>query len=309
MAGSSSNQLIELVGNTPLIHLPAIGAEIGSQLLAKLEFLNPGGSVKDRAALGMILDAEEKGLLQRGATIIEATAGNTGIGLALIGTLRGYKTIFTVPERFSEEKVQLIQALGGEVVRTPDEAEMEGAIEKAYELAGSLPNAFVPNQFKNQANPEFHYRTTGPEIYEQTGGRIDAVVIGVGTGGTFTGVFRYLKERIPDLQGFAVEPEGSILGGGPPGPHRVEGIGLTFIPDTLDTSLIDEIIMVTDKEAFWMVRELSRKEGLLVGSSSGANVFASVQIARRLGKGSRVVTVLADRSQNYLNSGIYDKES
>ncbi|MEE9218179.1 MAG: cysteine synthase A [Acidobacteriota bacterium] len=297
--------LADLIGETPLLHLRGLEQEGMAEMYAKLEFLNPGGSIKDRTALGMILDAEEQQRLEPGATIIEPTAGNTGIGLALVGARRGYRVILVVPDRYSNEKLSLMRALGAEVVLTPGERRMEGAIERARELALEIPGSFVPQQFENPANPGYHYRTTGKEIYRQMEGRLDAVVIGAGTGGTFTGVCRYLKERNPGVRAVMVEPVGSVLGGGEAGEYKIEGIGNTFVPSTLDRSLIDESIAVRDEDAFRTSRELARREGLLVGASSGASVWASMKVARRLGAGKRLVTVLSDGGERYLSKGLY----
>ena len=282
--------------------VPANAADV----FAKLEYLNPGGSVKDRAAIGIIRRAEEDGLLKPGGTIVEATAGNTGIGLALIGVNRGYKVVLFVPERFSEEKVMIMRALGAEVTRTPDAEGMQGAIKRANELVERDPDAFMAGQFENPANPEFHYETTAQEIFEQMEGRIDALVIGAGTAGTFTGVARFLKERLPDVLAYAVETQGSVLGGGPPGPHKVEGIGASFVPKNFDRSVCDGVIMVKDPDAFGMVKILAAQEGILGGSSAGANVFAALQIARELGPGKRIVTMIPDSAERYLSKKIFE---
>ena len=282
--------------------VPAGAADV----FAKLEYLSPGGSVKDRAAIGMIKKAEAEGRLKAGSTIVEATAGNTGVGLALIGVSQGYRVVVCVPEKFAEEKVKIMRALGAEVFRTPDEAGMQGAIEKARELAAKIPDSFTALQFENPANPEFHYQTTAQEIFEQMEGKLDAVVIGVGTGGTFTGVARYMKEKLGKVHCVAVETEGSVLGGGPKGPHKVEGIGSSFIPKTFDPAVCDEIIMVTDKDAFDTVARLARLEGVLGGSSAGANVFAALQVARKLGKGKRVATVIPDSAERYMSKNIFE---
>lgn len=296
----------DLIGHTPLLELRRFRPEGRAALFAKLELANPGGSVKDRLGLGLIRAAEAAGLLAPGGTIVEPTAGNTGIGLALVGVQRGYRVILVVPERFSIEKQKLMELLGGTVVRTPTDAGMKGAIRKAHEIAAEIPGAYVPQQFENPANPEIHYRTTGPEIWRQMEGRVDAVVIGVGTGGTFSGVARYLKERRPETLCVAVEPNGSVLQGGEPGPHEVEGIGVAFIPPVLDRELIDEIIMVEDACSFATARELARAEGVLVGGSSGANCFAALAVARRLGPGRRVVTLFPDSAERYLSKGHLD---
>jgi len=301
-----AENITELVGETPLLHLRRIVPAGAADVFAKLEYLNPGGSVKDRAAIGMIRRAEEQGRLKPGGAIVEATAGNTGVGLALIGVNKGYRVVVCVPEKFAEEKVKIMRALGAEVFRTPDEDGMQGAIQKAKELAASISGSFIALQFENPANPDFHYETTAAEILDQMQGRLDAVVIGVGTGGTFTGVARFMKEKLGRCHCVAVETEGSILGGGPKGPHKVEGIGSSFIPKTFDPAVCDEIIMVTDDDAFATVVELARLEGILGGSSAGANVFAALQVARRLGRGKRVVTVIPDSAERYMSKKIFE---
>jgi len=300
-----AEDITELVGETPILHLRKIVPPDAADVYAKLEFLNPGGSIKDRAALGMITKAERDGRLRPGATIFEATAGNTGVGLALIGSGRGYKTVLAVPEGFSIEKVKLMEAFGAEVIRTPQAEGMQGAIDYVKERAAKTSNSFVAGQFENQDNPDFHYETTAREFYEQLGGQIDAIVIGSGTGGTFTGVARYLKERNPNVLGIVVETQGSVLGGGPKGEHEVEGIGASFIPKTCDLSLADEVIAVNDHDAFDMVKKLAAIEGVLAGSSAGANVFASIGIARRLGPGKRVATLIPDSAERYLSKDIF----
>jgi cysteine synthase len=301
-----AENIIELVGSTPMLHLARLTLSGAAEVYAKLEYMNPGGSVKDRAAIGMIRRAEQQGLLRPGSTIIEATAGNTGIGLALIGVNKGYRVVLFVPERFSKEKVQVMEALGAEVHRTPDAEGIKGAIVRAKELAAKIPDSFTALQFENPANPDFHYETTAPEIFEQMQGRVDAIAIGVGTGGTFSGVARYLKERLPNVLTVAVETQGSVLAGGPPGEHKVEGIGVSFIPKTFDSRVADEILMVRDDDAFAMVKDLARKCGVLAGSSGGAAVFAAVQVAKRLGPGKRVVTVVPDAAERYLSKGIFE---
>ena len=301
-----AEDITELVGETPMLHLRRIVPSGSADVYAKLEYLNPGGSVKDRAAIGMISQAERDGKLRPGGTIIEATAGNTGIGLALIGVNKGYRVIFFVPERFSEEKVKVMVALGAEVIRTPDAEGIQGAINRARAAAAKIRDSFVALQFENPANPEFHYETTAQEIYEQMQGRVDAIVIGVGTGGTFSGVARFMKQKNPKVRTVAVETQGSVLQGGPPGQHKVEGIGVSFVPKSFDRGVCDEIIMVSDNDAFATVVELARKEGVLGGSSSGANVFAAIQVAKRLGPGKRVVTVIADAAERYLSKNIFE---
>ena len=301
-----SGDITELVGDTPILQLKRIVPSGAAEVYAKLEYLNPGGSVKDRAAIGIIRRAEEEGKLQRGGTIVEATAGNTGIGLALIGINRGYQVKLFLPKGFSEEKALIMRALGAEVTRTPEAEGMQGAIDRARELAGRDPNAFLAGQFDNPANPDYHYETTAGEIFEQMEGRIDAIAIGAGTAGTFTGVARFLKERLPNVLAVAVETQGSVLGGGKPGKHKVEGIGSTFIPKNFDPSVCDEVLMVTDVDAFAMVKELAAREGVLSGSSGGANVFAALQVARRLGAGKRVVTMIPDSAERYLSKKIFE---
>src|SRR5260370_545260 len=301
-----AENITELVGETPILHLPRMSPPGGAQVFAKLENLNPGGSVKDRAAIGMIQRAESEGRLKPGSTIVEATAGNTGIGLALIGVNKGYRVLLVVPEKFAEEKVKIMRALGAEVVRTPDEQGMQGAIEKVKELAAAIPGSFTALQFENPANPDYHHETTAREIYEQMKGQLDAVVVGVGTGGTFTGVARFMKERRPAVRCVAVETEGSILGGGPPGPHKVEGIGSSFIPKTFDAKVCDEIIMVTDKDAFDTVAELGRQEGILGGLGVGAHMFWRMYRLKKAGKGKRVVTIIPDAAERYLSKNIFE---
>lgn len=282
--------------------VPAGSADV----FAKLEYLNPGGSVKDRAAIGIIRRAEQEGKLRRGGTIVEATAGNTGIGLALIGVNRGYKVRLFVPENFSQEKVMIMRALGAEVTRTPEAEGMKGAIDRAKALAASDPTAFMAGQFENMANPDYHYETTAQEIFEQMEGRIDAIVLGCGTCGTFTGIARFIKEKLPRALTVAVETQGSILCGGQPGPHKVEGIGVSFIPKTFDRSVCDEIMTVTDDEAFGMVKTLAAQEGVLAGSSGGAAAFAALKIAKRLAAGKRVATIIPDSAERYLSKKIFE---
>ena len=280
-----TDDITQLVGETPMLQLKRLVPAGSADVFAKLEYLNPGGSVKDRAAIGIIQRAEKEGKLQPGGTIVEATAGNTGIGLALIGVKRGYKVALFVPEKFSEEKVMIMRALGAEVTRTPEAEGMQGAIRRANELVASTPGAFMAGQFENPANPDYHYETTAREIFEQMEGRIDAVVIGSGTAGTFTGVARFVKERLPKVLTVRWRPQGSVLGGGKPGPHKVEGIGASFIPGNFDTSVCDEIVMVTDEEAFGMVKELAAREGVLSGSSGGAAVYARAASWQAAGDG------------------------
>ena len=301
-----ADDITQLVGETPMLQLKRIVPPSAADVFAKLEYLNPGGSVKDRAAIGIIKRAEEEGRLKPGGTIVEATAGNTGIGLALIGVNKGYKVRLFVPEGFSQEKVMIMRALGAEVARTPDAEGMQGAIDRAKELVATDPNAFMAGQFENMANPDYHYETTAREIFEQMDGRVDAVVLGSGTAGTFTGVARLLKEQSKNTRTVLVETQGSIYGGGPPGPHKVEGIGASFIPKTFDRSVCDEVMMVYDDDAFATVKELAAKEGVLAGSSGGAAVFASLKIAKRIGPGKRVVTIIPDSAERYLSKKIFE---
>jgi len=301
-----SDDITQLVGETPMLQFKRLVPAGSADVFAKLEYLNPGGSVKDRAAIGLIAKAEREGKLRPGSTIVEATAGNTGIGLALIGVNRGYKVRLFIPEKFSEEKAMIMRALGAEVIRTPEAEGMQGAIQRARDLAASDPTAFVTAQFENPANPDFHYETTAREIFEQMEGRIDAIAIGAGTAGTFTGVARYLKERLPGVRCAAVETQGSVLGGGKAGSHKVEGIGNSFIPKNFDPSVCDEVITVNDEEAFAMVKELAAREGVLGGSSAGCNVVASLRLAQRLGTGKRVVTMIPDSAERYLSKKIFE---
>ena len=301
-----ADDITQLVGRTPMLRLGRIVPASAAAVFAKLEFLNPGGSVKDRAALGMILDAESRGLLQAGSTIVEATAGNTGVGLALIGVNRGYTVKLFVPEGFAEEKCILMRGFGAEVVRTPEADGMRGAIRQAEEAAAAIPGAFMAGQFSNQANPEFHHDTTAAEIWEQLEERVDGFVAGVGTGGTFSGVARFLKERNPSVVTMAVETQGSILQGRPPGKHRVEGIGVSFIPETFHREVCDRVAMVSDDDAFAMVKRLAAEEGVVGGSSAGAAVYAAIELARELGAGKRIVTIIPDSAERYLSKKIFE---
>lgn len=302
----TADDITKLIGQTPVLRLRRLAPEGGAELYAKLEFLNPGGSVKDRAALGMILDAERRGVLHKDSVITEATAGNTGVGLALVGVNRGYRVVLFVPEGFAEEKCALMRGFGAEVHRTPEAEGMAGAIRRAIALAKSDPNVWPALQFDNPANPQFHHDTTAVELWEQMDGRIDAFIGGVGTGGTFSGIARFLKEKNPRILTVAVETEGSILQGGAPGPHKVEGIGVHFVPKTFDRSVADEIIAVTDHDAFAMVKALAAQEGLLAGSSSGAMIHAALEIAARLGAGKRVATLIPDSAERYLSKKIFE---
>lgn len=300
-----ARSILDLIGNTPVVELTHVIEEPSARLFAKLESLNPGGSVKDRLGIGMIRAAEKAGLLQPGGTIVEPTAGNTGIGLALAGVRLGYKVILVVPENFSIEKQQLMRALGGTLILTSRDDGMKGAIARAEEIARTTPGAYVPQQFRNPSNSAIHYETTAPELFAQLEERIDAFVCGSGTGGTFTGVSRYLKEKSGAIYCVIVEPQGSILQGGTSGPHEVEGIGASFIPEALDMTLADEFITVTDVPAFAMVSRLAAEEGILSGSSGGAAVHAAVEVARRLGPGKVVATIIPDSAERYLSKGIF----
>lgn len=302
-----AESIVDLVGRTPLLHLARFASPPLASVYAKLEYLNPGGSVKDRAALGMIEEAERRGTLRPGATIIEPTAGNTGIGLALIGVARGYRVILCVPEGYSREKMKVMEALGGEIEYVTKEEGMQGAIDCARALASEIKDSFVPQQFENPANPDYHEETTAREIIEQMDRRIDAIVMGAGTGGTFTGVARAVREINPNVLRVLVEPEGSIFGGGSPGDHKVEGIGQSqFIPATCERDLADEIMMVYDREAFATVRRLAQTEGVLCGGSSGAAAAAARRLAERLGEGKRIVTLFPDGAERYMSQGIFD---
>jgi cysteine synthase len=304
--GRVAEHILDLIGHTPLLRLSRY-APGGADVYAKLEFMNPGGSVKDRAALGMVLAAEKSGALKPGGTLVEPTAGNTGVGLALIGLTRGYRVIVVVPEKFVGAKTSVMKVLGAEIVLTPTEGGMPVAIARAREIASSIPGGFVAQQFDNLDNPHFHYLTTAAEIHDQLDGRVpDAVVLGAGTGGTFTGVVRYFKERDPQVRGVLVEPQGSIWGGGTAGPHKVEGIGNSFWPGALDRSLIDEVVTVADEPSFAAVRDLARTEGLLVGGSAGSAAHAAREVARRLGPGKLVVTLFPDGFERYLGKGIFE---
>jgi cysteine synthase A len=301
-----AEDVTELMGSTPMLHLHHVMPGAGADIYAKLEAFNPGASVKDRAALGMILDAERRGLLKPGSTIVEATAGNTGIGLALVGVHRGYKVILFVPEGFAEEKCILMRGFGATVIRTPEAEAMAGAIRRCRATAEETPNSFAALQFDNTANPDFHYETTARELWEQMEGRVDAFVGGVGTGGTFSGVARFLKDQDPAILTVAVETQGSVLQGGTPGHHKVEGIGVSFIPGTFNRQCCDQIVRVNDPEAFAMVKRLAVEEGVLAGSSGGAAVEAAVEIAARLGKGKRVATIIPDSAERYLSKKIFE---
>ena len=303
--------ITDLIGGTPLLELKNYEAEnnLTATVLAKLEYFNPAGSVKDRIAKAMIDDAEEKGVLKKGATIIEPTSGNTGIGLAAVAASRGYKIILTMPETMSVERRNLLKAYGAQLVLTDGAKGMKGAIEKAQELAAQTPNSFIPSQFTNPANPAIHKKTTGPEIWNDTDGKVDIFVAGVGTGGTVSGVGEYLKSQNPNVKVVAVEPAGSpVLSKGTPGPHKIQGIGAGFVPDTLNTDVYDEIIAVENEDAFATGRALAKKEGLLVGISSGAAVFAATELAKRPeNKGKIIVALLPDTGERYLSTPMFSE--
>ena len=304
-------KITELIGKTPLLKLSNYikNHSLEADIYAKLEYFNPAGSVKDRIARAMIDDAEAKGLLKEGSVIIEPTSGNTGIGLASVGASRGYKVILTMPETMSVERRNLLKAYGAQLVLTDGAKGMNGAIEKANELAKETPGSFIPGQFVNPANPDVHRKTTGPEIWEDTDGQVDIFVAGVGTGGTLSGVGEYLKSKNPNVKVVAVEPAGSpVLSKGTPGPHKIQGIGAGFVPDTLDTKVYDEIITIENEEAFEAGRELARKEGVLVGISSGAAVAAATKLALRPeNKGKKIVALLPDTGERYLSTPMFSE--
>ncbi|MCE5250719.1 cysteine synthase A [bacterium] len=297
-----ADTILDLIGNTPMLRLKRINR---GTVYAKAEFLNPGGSIKDRVARWIIEDAEQKGLLKPSSTIIEATSGNTGIGVALVGKLKGYRVIIVMPEDMSEERKKIVVALGAELILTPKETSITGAVEKAEELIARTPDSFKVGQFENPRNPEAHYKETAVEIWDQMEGRVDAFVAGVGSGGTLGGVGRYLKERLKNVHIVAVEPANSAaLLGHEPGLHVIQGIGDGFVPPVLDVSLIDEVVTVTDDDAIETTRSLARIEGILAGTSSGANVWAAIRVGKKLGPGSRVVTVLPDRAERYFSTSL-----
>ena len=303
-----AKNILEKIGGSPLVGISDRLNKGGARVLAKVEYFNPGGSVKDRIALAMIDAAEESGALKPGATIIEPTSGNTGVGLALVSAVRGYHLILTMPETMSVERRKLAAAYGAEIVLTPGEAGMKGAIAKAEELRDATPGAVILQQFENPANPAFHYRTTGPEIWDATNGEIAAFVCGVGTGGTVTGTGKFLKERNPSVKIIAVEPDTSaVLSGGQPGPHKLQGIGAGFVPKVLDTSILDEVIPVTAENAGDTARSAAAKEGLLVGISSGAALWAALELAKRAEfAGKTIVALLPDTGERYLSTWLYE---
>lgn len=303
--------ITELIGRTPLLELKNYDASknLNAKILAKLEYFNPAGSVKDRIAKSMIEDAEAKGLLKEGSVIIEPTSGNTGIGIASVGTSKGYRVIIVMPETMSVERRNLIKAYGAEIVLTEGANGMKGAIEKASELAKTIENSFIPSQFTNSANPETHKRTTGPEIWEDTDGNVDIFVAGVGTGGTVTGVGEYLKSKNPNVKVVAVEPASSpVLSEGRAGSHKIQGIGAGFVPETLNTNIYDEVIKVENEDAFKTSREIARKEGFLVGISSGAATYAATELAKRPeNKGKTIVVLLPDTGERYLSTTLFSE--
>ncbi|MBB5219929.1 cysteine synthase A [Treponema rectale] len=298
-----------LVGNTPLVKLSNSDIPEGIQLFAKLELYNPSGSVKDRTGRYMVADAEKKGLLKKGGTIVEGTAGNTGLGIAFAALKNGYKVIFVVPTKFSQEKQTLMKALGAQIINTPREEGMLGAAKKAEEIRSQIEGAVSLEQFLNQANPLAHYETTGPEIYNDLDGKIDYLVAGAGSGGTYTGIVRYLKERNPEIKGVLADPEGSTMGGGEHGDYNIEGIGNDFIPETMDMSLVDKVIKITDDDAFGGSRFLARREGIFAGSSSGAAFSAAKKLALELAEKKQkanIVVVFPDRGDRYFSKNLYE---
>ena len=297
-----TENILDLIGSTPIVSLEP---STGMKIFAKAEFLNPGGSIKDRVAKNMIEQAEKRGVLKKGMTIVEPTSGNTGIGLALCGVRMGYNVIIVMPENMSEERKKIIRALGAELVLTPAEESLDGAVNEVMRIASQSDEYFVPQQFENPDNPKIHYLTTGPEIYGQLDGKVDIFVSGLGSGGTLQGITEFLKEKNPNLISVAVEPKNvSALLGDEPGLHQIQGIGDGFIPSVLDTSLIDEVVTVTDDDAIGTTRMLARKQGLMCGTSSGANIWACMQMAEKYGKDKIIATVLPDRMERYFSTGL-----
>ena len=302
----------DLIGGTPLLELKKIEKEfdLKARVLAKLEYFNPAGSVKDRIAKEMILDAEEKGILKSGSTIIEPTSGNTGIGLAAVGTARGYKVILVMPETMSVERRMMMKAYGAEIVLSEGSKGMKGAIAKAEELHQSIPGSIIPGQFDNSANPRAHYKTTGPEIWEDTDGEVDIFIAGVGTGGTVSGVGKYLKEKKSSVEVIAVEPKGSpVLSEGHPGPHKIQGIGAGFVPKTLDTSIYDKVVTAVEEDAYKAARDMGKREGILVGISSGAALSVAIEEAKKLeNEGKTIVVLLPDTGDRYFSTPLFKEE-
>lgn len=300
------DNIVDLIGGTPMVRLQRIVPDGAADVYVKLEMFNPSGSVKDRAAFNLIDTAEKKGILKPGGTIIEPTSGNTGIGLAMIAAAKGYRAILIMPDNMSKERINILKAYGAEVVLTPSSERMPGSIAKALELKEQIPGAFIPQQFENQANPDIHRVTTAPEILQQMQGRLDAFVATAGTGGTITGTGEELRKHLPELHIAVVEPQGSpVLSGGQPGPHKLVGTSPGFVPDILNTDVYSEIIQIADDEALQTVRDLARNEGILVGPSSGASVFAAITVAKRLGPGKRVVCIAPDTGERYLSMDIF----
>lgn len=298
--------IVDLIGATPMVRLQRIVPDGAAEVYVKLEMFNPSGSVKDRAAFNLIDTAEKQGHLKPGGTIIEPTSGNTGIGLAMIAAAKGYRAILIMPDNMSKERINILKAYGAEVVLTPSSERMPGSIAKALELKEQIPGSFIPQQFENQANPDIHRVTTAPEILQQMEGRLDAFVATAGTGGTITGTGEELRKHLPKLHIAVVEPQGSpVLSGGQPGPHKLVGTSPGFVPDILNTNVYDEIIQIADEEAIETVRALARKEGILVGPSSGASVFAAIRVAEKLGAGKRVVCIAPDTGERYLSMNIF----
>ncbi|NRS51524.1 cysteine synthase A [Brevibacillus sp. HB2.2] len=298
--------ITELIGNTPIVRLRRMVPEGAAEVFVKLEKFNPSGSVKDRAAYNLILTAEQAGLIQPGDTIIEPTSGNTGIGLAMNAAAKGYRAILVMPDNMSKERINILKAYGAEVVLTPSELRMPGAIAKAQELQKEIPRSFIPQQFENQANPDIHRMTTAKEIFAQMNGQLDAFVATAGTGGTITGTGEALREKLPELYITVVEPKGSpVLSGGKPGPHKLVGTSPGFVPQILNTSIYNEIIQIADEDALQSMRQLAALEGILVGPSSGASVFAAITIAKRLGVGKRVVCIAPDTGERYLSMNLF----
>jgi cysteine synthase A len=300
------NSITDLIGNTPVVRINKLVGEQDAELYVKLEYFNPSGSVKDRAAYNLIAEAEKDGRLKPGATIIEPTSGNTGIGLAMNAAAKGYRAILIMPDNMTKERINILKAYGAEVVLTPAEERMPGAIRKAFELRDQIPNSFIPQQFENEANPEIHRKTTALEIIEQMEGRLDAFVATSGTGGTITGTGEVLRDKIPGIGIYVVEPKGSpVLSGGRPGPHKLVGTSPGFVPAILNTKVYDEIVQVSDEDAIQTTRDLGAKEGILVGPSAGASVWTGIQLAKKLGRGKRVLCIAPDTGERYLSMGIF----